>query len=149
MTSPEDTTDSPLLARRTLTISITDLDIPEKEAKRQSLRASLEAACTVVLNDALDNPRADIESRFGHTYTTVSPVCPACESALTLSGIHLGESVAAYAVAHCSANCSWTGDAVFKLVDLDRSTNDHYESAVLTGESTPTYHRYADRDHDC
>lgn len=83
---------------------------------------------------------------LGDTYTSVSPICLACDSALTLNDIHLGEDADVYAVARCSADCGWTGDAVFKLVDLDRSVGHHYESEVLAGGVRSERQWYTDRD---
>jgi hypothetical protein len=144
MTSPENTNDDASLAR--LTITVTNATLPEDEAEQQALCQSLETAVDTVLNETLGDSTPDSEAILGDTYTSVSPICPRCDTALTLDGIHLGEGADAYAVARCSANCGWTGDAVFKLVDLDRSVGDHDESEVLAGEITPNYHRYTDRD---
>ncbi|WP_435182153.1 hypothetical protein [Halorussus sp. AFM4] len=144
MTSPENTNDDASLAR--LTITITNANLPEDEAEQQALCESLETAVGSVLNETLGDATADIEAMLGHTYTSVSPICPVCDRALTLNGIHLGEGAGAYAVARCSADCGWTGDGVFKLVDLDRSVGDNYESEVLTGGIRPERQRYTDRD---
>jgi len=144
MTSPENTNDDASLAR--LTITVTNANLPEDEAEQQALCESLETAVGSVLNETLGDTTADIKAMLGYTYTSVSPICPACDRALTLNGIHLGEDADAYAVARCSADCGWAGDGVFKLVDLDRSVGGHYESEVLAGEITPDHHRYTDRD---
>jgi len=144
MTSPENTNDDASLAR--LTIAVTNANLPEDEAEQQALSESLEAAVGTVLNETLGNSTVDIRAILGNTYTSVSPICPACDSALTLNGIHLGEGVNAYAVARCSADCGWTGDGVFKLVDLDRNVGDHSESEVLAGEIRPERQQYTDRD---
>lgn len=144
MTSPKNTNDEASLAR--LTIAVTNATLPEDEAEQQALCQSLETAVSTILGKTLGDATADIEVMPGHTYTSVSPICPRCDSALTLDGIHLGEGADAYAVARCSANCGWTGDGVFKLIDLDRSVGDHSETEVLAGEIKPEYHRYTDRD---
>ena len=144
MTSPENTNDNASLAR--LTITVTNTNLPEDEAEQQALCQSLETAVGSVLNETLGDTTADIKAILGDTYTSVSSSCPGCDSALTLNGIHLGENADAYAVARCSADCGWTGDGVFKLVDLDRNVGDHYESEVLAGGIRPEYHRYTDRD---
>ncbi|WP_135827281.1 hypothetical protein [Halorussus ruber] len=144
MTSPENTNDDASLAR--LTIAVTNANLPEDEAEQQALCESLETAVGTVLNETLGDSTADIEAMLGHTYTSVSPICPACDSALTLDGIHLGEDANAYAVAGCSADCGWTGDGVYKLVDLDRSVGGHYESEVLAGGIRLERQRYTDRD---
>jgi len=144
MTSPENTNDDASLAR--LTIAVTNTNLPEDEAEQQALCESLKTAVGTVLNETLGDSTVNIESILGHTYTSVDRVCPRCDSALTPDGIHLGEGANAYAVARCSADCGWTGDAVFKLVDLDRSVGDHYESEVLAGGIRPERQRYTDRD---
>ena len=144
MTSPENTNDDASLAR--LTIAVTNADLPEDEGEQQALCQSLETAIGTILGETLGDSTADIEVMLGQTYTSVSPICPRCDSALTLDGIHLGESADAYAVAGCSADCGWTGDGVFKLIDLGRSVGDRYGSEVLARGITPDYHRYTDRD---
>ncbi|UPV77234.1 hypothetical protein M0R89_22965 (plasmid) [Halorussus limi] len=144
MTSPENTNDDASLAR--LTIAVTNTNLPEDEAEQQALCESLETAVGTVPNETLSDATTDIQVMLGDTYTSVSPICPACDSALTLNGIHLREGANAYAVARCSADCGWTGDGVYKLVDLDRSVGDHYESEVLAGEIRPERQRYTDRD---
>ncbi|MFC4451864.1 hypothetical protein [Halorussus aquaticus] len=144
MTAPENTNDDASLAR--LTITVTNANLPEDEAEQQALCESLETAVGSVLNETLGDATADIEAMLGDTYTSVSPICPACDSALTLDGIHLGEGADAYAVARCSADCGWAGDGVFKLVNLDRSVGHHYESEVLAGRIRSERQRYTDRD---
>jgi len=144
MTSPENTNDDASLAR--LTITVTNANLPEDEAEQQALCESLETAVGSVLNETLGDATADIEAMLGQTYTSVNPICPACDSALTLNGIHLGEGADAHAVARCIGDCGWTGDGLFKLIDLDRNVGGHYESELLAGEITPGYHRYTDRD---
>ena len=144
MTSPENTNDDASLAR--LTITVTNATLPEDEAEQQTLWQSLEAAVDIVLNETLGDATADIEAILGYTYTSVSPICPRCDSPLMLDGIHLGEGADAYAVARCTGNCGWAGDGVFTLVDLDRSVGDHSESEVLAGGVRPEHQRYTDRD---
>jgi len=144
MTSLENTNDDLSLAR--LTITVTNANLPEDEAEQQTLCQSLETAVDTVLNETLGDSTTDIEAILGDTYTSVSPICPRCETPLTLDGIHLGEGADAHAVARCTGDCGWTGDGVFKLVDLDRNVGDYYESEVLAGEIKLEYHRYADRD---
>ncbi|WP_276302704.1 hypothetical protein [Halorussus lipolyticus] len=144
MTSPENTNDDASLAR--LTIAVTNATLPEDEAEQQALCESLEAAVSTVLNETLGDSMADIEVMLGQTYTSVNPICPRCDSALTLDGIHLGEGADAHAVARCIGDCGWTGDGLFKLIDLDRNVGDHSESEVLAGGVRPEHQRYTDRD---
>jgi len=145
MTSPENTNDDASLTR--LIIAVTSATLPEDEAEQQALCQSFETAVATALNETLGDATAYIEVMLGHTYTSVSPLCPWCESPLTLDGIHLGEGADAYAAARCSADCGWTGDGVFSFIDLDKSSSDHHESAVLTGEITPEYQQYTTRDY--
>ena len=144
MTSPENTNDDASLAR--LTIAVTNATLPEDEAEQQALCESLKTAVSTILGETFSDSTADIEAILGDMYTSVSPICPRCDSALTLDGIHLGEGADAYAVARCTGDCGWTGDGVFKLVDLDRNVGDHYESEVLAGGIRPERQRYTDRD---
>jgi hypothetical protein len=62
-----------------------------------------------------------------------------------IQGVHLGDDEDAFALARCSDECDWTGDAVFKLVDLDKSIDVDYQSSVCARTVTPNYHSYYDR----
>lgn len=143
MTSPENPTDE---TTTSVSLAITDLDLPDADEQREDLLEDLTETLTTLLTTEFDQPKADVEARLGHWYATVSPTCPDCGEPLDIQGVHLGESEEAFAVARCTDECGWTGDAVFKLIDLDESVQADYESSILTGKKTPTYHTYHDRE---
>lgn len=143
MTSPEEETDD---TPSSITLTITDLDLPESEAERQALLEDLRKTLTEQLRTSLDQSALEVAGSIGHQYATVGPTCPNCGESLDLQGIHLGDGTDAFAVARCAAACGWTGDGVFKLIDLDRSVGEGYESAVLAGRVTPDYQPYRNRE---
>lgn len=143
MTSPEEATDE---TPSSITLTITDLDLPESEAERQALLEDLRKTLTEQLRTRFDQPAISIADCLGHQYATVGPTCPDCGEPLDLQDIHLGDGPDAFAVARCAAACGWTGDGVFKLIDLDRNVGEGYESAVLAGRVTPDYQPYRNRE---
>lgn len=145
MNSSETSIDEP--AGRRITLTITGADLPDNEDDLQPLLEGLEEAASTVLTDAIGESNLDIESWLGHFYATVRPTCPDCGRLLDLQSIYLGEGGDAYSLAICSADCGWSGDAMFKVIDLDRGVGEEdYESTVLTGETTPIYRPYTDRE---
>jgi hypothetical protein len=43
----------------------------------------------------------------------------------------------------CSSDqCDWSGDAVYRIIDLEGSESDAFESSVLTGDIAPSYDPY-------
>lgn len=143
MTSPEETTDDQ--TTDSITLTITDLDLPESDAERRALLDTLKQTLTEHLRTRLDQPAVEITACVGHQYAMVTPTCPDCGESLDLTGIHLGDGPDAYAVARCNAACGWTGDGVFTLTDLDRHVGERYASAVLAGDVTPDYQPYQQR----
>lgn len=143
MTSTEETTDNSTTERITLTI--TDLELPENGVERRALLDTLRETLTEQLQSKFDQPTGEITACVGYQYASVSPTCPDCGESLELLDIHLGEDRDAYAVARCAATCGWTGDGVFTLTDLDRHVGESYESEVLSGDVTPDYQSYRQR----
>jgi hypothetical protein len=133
-------------ATTSISLTISNLELPDAEDQRKALLANLEETLTTLLATDFDQPTAEVDARVGHHYATVSPTCPDCGEALDIRGIHLGDDTEAFAVARCSTACSWTGDAVFALIDLDESVAADYESSVFAGKIRPEYHCYSDRD---
>lgn len=128
-----------------VSLTISNLDLPAAEDRRKAFLATLEETLTTLLATDVDQPTAEVNTRVGYHYATVSPTCPDCDEVLNIQGVHLGDGEDAFAVARCST-CDWTGDAVFKLIDLDESVGADYESSVLGGKIRPEYHCYSDRD---
>ena len=145
MTSP-DTSDDVTNGPR-ITLSITGTDLPTEEADLESILIKLEIATSALLEDALGDSDIEIESWIGQFYTTVEPTCPACGNRLDLQSIYLVKGATAYSLAVCTADCGWSGDATFTVIDLDRRVGERsFESAVLAGQATATYRPYTDRE---
>lgn len=144
MTAPEETTDD--TPTGSITLTITQLALPESDAERQALLGDLTETLTEHLRTKLDQPAVEITGCVGHQYAMVTPTCPDCGDSLDLTGVHLGDGSDAFAVARCAAECGWTGDGVFTLTDLDRHVGENYASAVLAGDATPDYRPYQHRD---
>lgn len=145
MTSPGNHSDGPHAQRITLTITGTEL--PSEEDDLQSLLEHLEEAARTVLTDVVGKANADIDSCLSHWYATVKPTCPDCGRLLDLQDIYLGDGTTAYSLAVCPDSCGWSGDAVFRVIDLDRRVGEEdYESAVLVGRATVIYRPYSDRE---
>ena len=134
------------LTTTSVSLTISNLDLPDTDDRRKALIANLEETLTTLLASDFDQPTAEVDARMGHYYATVSPTCLDCGDALDIRGLHLGDDTEAFAVARCSSACGWTGDTVFKLIDLDESVAANYESSVLAGKIHPEYHCYSDRD---
>lgn len=129
-----------------VSLTITNLDLLDADEQREDLFEDLTETLTTLLITDFDHPKADVEAQLGHWYATVSPTYPDCDEPLDIQGAHLRDDGDAFAVARCTDECGWTGNAMFKLIDLDESVQADYESSVLGGTKTPTYHHYRDRD---
>ncbi len=142
MTPPNDSNDE---TPTSVSFTITGLDLSASDDQREVLRDVLEERLTSLLSTELDQPTAEVQSHCGYWYASVPPICPDCSGALEIQSIHLGDGRDAFALARCSDDCGWDGDAAFKLVDLDKRIDDDYQSSVCAGTSTPEYHAYCDR----
>jgi len=79
----------------------------------------------------------------GYRYAQVPATCPLCSERLDLQSVHLDIENGALASAVCSnEECDWSGDAVYRIIDLEGSESDAFESSVLTGDIAPDYHPY-------
>ena len=116
-----------------LTLSITGRNLPINEDELESLLEHLETAATRLLAET--NTDADIESWIGQFYATVEPICPACGNDLKLESIHLGTGGGAFAIAFCTADCGWSGDAKFRVIDLDRKVGETDFESVVAGQA--------------
>ncbi len=66
-----------------------------------------------------------------------------CSERLDLLSVYMNNENGAYASAECSSDhCEWSGDAVYRIVDLEGSESNAVESSVLTGDIIPNYSPY-------
>lgn len=128
-----------------LTITVDGANLPVDEDVRHALLDDLRT----VVRDRLEERHGaevdqdDITVATGYRYVQVSAECPLCSEELDLLSIHLNTENGAYASARCSSDhCEWSGDAVYRIVDLEGSETDAFESNVLTGDITPNYAPY-------
>lgn len=91
----------------------------------------------------IDVDQGDIDVSTGYRYAQVPVTCPLCSKRLDLQSVHLDTENGALASAVCSSDqCDWSGDAVYRIIDLEGSESDAFESSVLTGDITPSYLPY-------
>lgn len=68
---------------------------------------------------------------------------PLCSERLDLQSVHLDTENGALASAVWSSDqCGWSGDAVYRIIDLEGNESDAFESSVLTGDIAPNYLPY-------
>ena len=128
-----------------LTITVGDVDLPVDENVRHALLDDLRAAVRDRFEEShgVEVDQADITVATGYRYVQVPAECPLCSEELDLLSVHLNTENGAYASATCSSDhCEWSGDAVYRIVDLEGSKSDAVESSVLTGDITPNYVPY-------
>lgn len=139
MTEPERTT------VERLAITVTDVDLPSDETIRDDVLADLRAAVRdrLAAHDAVDMDRTDVSVTTGHQYASLPAACPCCGTALDRQSIHMDDGNGAFVSVVCpSDECRWSGDAVYRIVDLQGSETDAFESSVLAGHARPRYHPY-------
>lgn len=128
-----------------VTITLDSAELPVNEQARNAL---LTEFCSRVghLVEGLRGigaDQADIDVSTGYRYAHVPATCPLCSERLDLQSVHLDTENGALASAVCSSEeCEWSGDAVYRIVDLEGSESDAFESSVLTGDIAPNYLPY-------
>jgi hypothetical protein len=128
-----------------LTITVDGADLPINEDGRHALLNDLKTAVRDQLEErhGVETDQDDITVATGYRYAQVPADCPLCSERLDLLNVHLDEENGAYAHASCSSeDCGWSGDAVYRIVDLEGSETDVIESSVLTGDIPPSYSPY-------
>ncbi|WP_148416383.1 hypothetical protein [Haloferax sp. KTX1] len=128
-----------------LTITIDGVDLPVDEEMRHALLDDLRVAVRdrFMERHGVEVDRDDITVGTGYRYAQVPAECPLCSERLDLLSVHLNNENGAYASAMCSdEDCEWSGDAVYRIVDLEGSESNAVESSVLTGDITPNYSPY-------
>ena len=129
--------------RVTITLDSTELPVDE-----QARNALLNEFCSRVGHlveglRGIDTDQGDIDVSTGYHYAQVPATCPLCSERLDLQSVHLDTENGALASAVCSSEeCDWSGDAVYRIVDLEGSESDAFESSVLTGDIAPNYLPY-------
>ena len=126
-------------------ITIDTVDLPDHTDQRQDVLDDLRDQVLKLLDDHPQAHTADVEISVttGSRYAQVPAVCPHCGEPVKLESIHMDDENGAFASAVCqSGTCSWSGDAVYRIIDLEGSEGEQFESAVLAGQLTPSYHSY-------
>ena len=144
---PEVTTmeDANQTAAYRLTITVDGVELPVHEEMRHALLGDLRAAIQdrLVERHGVEVDQDDITVATGYRYAQVPAECPLCSERLDLLSVHLDTENGAYASAMCSSDhCEWSGDAVYRIIDLEGSESNAVESSVLTGDITPSYSPY-------
>lgn len=128
--------------RKRLCIAIEEAPLPLDEDERSQLLEDLSIRMWAVFEEYGIDPTS-IAPRPGYRYAQVRDNCPLCGEHLDLLDVELDASNGAHASARCSdTDCGWTGTAVYRLIDLEGGVGDVHESAVLTGDITPSYYSY-------
>jgi hypothetical protein len=128
-----------------LTIRVDGVELPVDEEMRYALLDDLRTAVRDRLKErhGVKVDQDDITVATGYRYAHVPADCPLCSKRLDLLSVHLDTENGAYASATCSSDhCDWSGDAIYRIVDLEGSETDAVESNVLTGDITPSYDPY-------
>ena len=128
-----------------LSITIGRADLPVDEAVRHGLLDDFGSQIRDLLVECHGGEvdQNDITIATGYRYAQVPADCPLCGERLDLLSVHLDDENSAYASAMCpDEDCEWSGDAVYRIVDLEGSETDTFESSVLTDDITPSYYPY-------
>lgn len=131
-------------AEQRVTITIEAVPFPAGEAARALLLdtlASRAEAWLTATGSPVEQDRVSVST--GYRYGQISDRCPLCDERIELLDLQADTENGAHASAACSGNeCEWTGTAVYRLIDLEGGIGDAIESAVLTGDTTPSYYSY-------
>ena len=104
---------------RRLTLLLEGLEVPTDETERDQFLEDLDTALQTVLTEhGLDADH--LRAIGGHTYAAIDHRCPACRADLKLIEPSLDTYNGAHARARCE--CGWSGDAVYRLIDLHETT---------------------------
>ncbi|WP_408960759.1 hypothetical protein [Natrinema sp. 74] len=128
-----------------LTITVDGVELPVDEEMRHALLNDLSAVVRARFKErhGVQVDQDDITVATGYRYAQVSAECPLCSEELDLLSVYLNTGNGAYASARCSSDhCEWSGDAIYRIVDLEDSESNVVESSVLTDDITPNYAPY-------
>jgi len=128
-----------------ITITLDSAKLPVDEQARNALLTDFRSRVGHLVEGlrGIDVDQGDIDVSTGFRYAQVPATCPLCSERLDLQSVHLDIENGALASAVCSSEqCNWSGDAVYRIIDLEGSESDAFESSVLTGDIAPSYHPY-------
>ena len=128
-----------------ITITLDCAELPIDEQARNALLTEFRSRVSHLVEGlrGIDVEQDDIDISTGYRYAQVPATCPLCSKRLDLQSVHLDTENGALASAVCSSEeCDWSSDAVYRIIDLEGSESDAFESSVLTGDIAPSYHPY-------
>lgn len=128
-----------------VSITLNGAELPLDEQARNALLAEFRSRIGHLVEGlhGIDADQGDIDVSTGYRYAQVPATCPLCSERLDLQSVHLDTENGALTSAVCSSDqCDWSGDAVYRIIDLEGSESDAFESSVLTGDITPSYLPY-------
>ena len=124
-----------------VTITLHDYPIPTDNDERAEELGALKKALSAMPGVSIDP--TDITTTVGHHYVQIGDDCPYCGSSLELRDYTYTDS-GAVAEANCSnsPDCGWRSQAIYRLVDLGRSSEGVIGTAVTNGDANPSYVPY-------
>jgi hypothetical protein len=128
-----------------ITITLDSAELPVDQQARNALLTEFRSRVGHLVEGlrGIDADQGDVDVSTGYRYAQVPATCPLCSERLDLQSVHLDTENGALAGAVCSSDqCDWSGDAVYRIIDLEGSESDGFESSVLTGDIAPSYHPY-------
>jgi len=128
-----------------ITITLDSAELPVDQQARNALLTEFRSRVGHLVEGlrGIDADQGDVDVSTGYRYAQVPATCPLCSERLDLQSVHLDTENGALASAVCSSDqCDWSGDAVYRIIDLEGSESDGFESSVLTGDIAPDYHPY-------
>jgi hypothetical protein len=128
-----------------ITVTLDSAELPVDEQARNALLTEFRSRVGHLVEGLrdIDAEQDDIDISTGYRYAQIPAACPLCSERLDLQSVHLDTENGALASAVCSSEeCDWSGDAVYRIIDLEGSESDAFESSVLTGNIDPSYHPY-------
>lgn len=130
-------------AEHRVTITIADAALPTDEADREFILDTVADVLAEILREHHDVGSRAVDWTLGYQYAQVGDECPRCGEPLERLHIHMDDANGAYATATCPADdCPWSGDAIYRIIDLEEATGDGWTSAVRTGQVEPAYCSY-------
>jgi hypothetical protein len=125
-----------------MTIVLEECPLPATKHERDMVLNDVTTAVRNAIPTTDDRPFPAITVRTGYHYAQVRNVCPHCGEPLVVDSVRLTkDNRGAHADVGCTA-CDYSGTAVCRVVDYEGGLGHIHESAVLTGDLTPSYEPY-------
>lgn len=127
------------------TITLDSAELPGDEQAHNALLTEFRSRVGHLVEGlrGINADQGEIDVSTGYRYAQVPATCPPCSEQLDLQSVHLDTENGALGSAVCSSDqCDWSGDAVYRIIDLEGSESDAFESSVLTGDIVPNYLPY-------